>query len=371
MQLPVYKTLQEKKEHFQIIQINTIDEFNLFFNSHRESKGIYRGISSATYKIYTSLQRQNILNNVDNFSISNYISRVRREPLIKKYFELFKIAPSKLSFWSYLQHYGAPTPYIDFTLDIKKALYFAIEDFDIAKYECKNDELLDRFSLFYLDKTNLDLISIDKVFESFKKYKQLSTEMFESYSEEGDDYDYDSLIEHFDKMFDINILEVFLIEHNENFLDIYNTYNNIRIVAQDGLFINNSYDLLPLEEALKKFFIIATQYQHSPWDELDTPQAREINDEYQENLEKNREFQKRLDKNIMVSYDIKKELIPQIKELINIDKKDIYPNQSELVWKIYKEVENKSINVTISTNSKSLFSLIQEKLLNLWQKIKL
>ena len=258
MRLPEYNNFEEKKEYFRIIQIDTIEEFKKIFDLHSDSKGIYRGVSTASYKIYSSLQRQNITNNIENFSINDYITRVRKEPLIKKYFELFKIPPSKLSVWSYLQHYGAPTPYIDFTFDIKKALYFAIEKFDLAKFENKNNELIDRFSLFHIDKNDLDLISIDKVFESFKEYIRLSTEIFEEYSENGDNYDYDLLIEHYDKMFDINILEVFLVEHKENFTDIYNTYNNIRIVAQDGLFINNSYDLLPLEEALKKFFIVAT-----------------------------------------------------------------------------------------------------------------
>ena len=344
MRLPEYNNFEEKKEYFRIIQIDTIEEFKKIFDLHSDSKGIYRGVSTASYKIYSSLQRQNITNNIENFSIIDYFSRVRTEPLIKKYFELFKIPPSKLSVWSYLQHYGAPTPYIDFTFDIKKALYFAIEKFDLAKFENKNNELIDRFSLFHIDKNDLDLISIDKVFESFKEYIRLSTEIFEEYSENGDNYDYDLLIEHYDKMFDINILEVFLVEHKENFTDIYNTYNNIRIVAQDGLFINNSYDLLPLEEALKKFFIVATQFQYSPWDEVDTPEARKINDEYMETLEKNGQFQKRLDKNIIISYDIKKELIPEIKELISLQKKDIYPNQSELVWEIYKEVENEIKN---------------------------
>ncbi len=344
MRLPEYNNFEEKKEYFRIIQIDTIEEFKKIFDLHSDSKGIYRGVSTASYKIYSSLQRQNITNNIENFSINDYITRVRKEPLIKKYFELFKIPPSKLSVWSYLQHYGAPTPYIDFTFDIKKALYFAIEKFDLAKFENKNNELIDRFSLFHIDKNDLDLISIDKVFESFKEYIRLSTEIFEEYSENGDNYDYDLLIEHYDKMFDINILEVFLVEHKENFTDIYNTYNNIRIVAQDGLFINNSYDLLPLEEALKKFFIVATQFQYSPWDEVDTPEARKINDEYMETLEKNGQFQKRLDKNIIISYDIKKELIPEIKELISLQKKDIYPNQSELVWEIYKEVENEIKN---------------------------
>ncbi|WP_262887515.1 hypothetical protein [Flavobacterium turcicum] len=192
------------------------------------------------------------------------------------------------------------------------------------------NDFKDRFSLFFINDTELDLVGIDKVFSGFKNYKKHATEVFNSYPAESD-FDYNSLIEHYDKMFELNVLEVFLIKHNEDFLDIYNAYNNIRIVAQDGLFINNTNDLNPLEISLKSFFIEATQFQHSPWDEIDTPQSRKINKEYLSTLENNRKFQNRLKENIITSFEIKKELIPEIKKIININKNDIYPNQVELV----------------------------------------
>lgn len=115
MNLPEYNKLEDKNEHFNIVQINTIEEFNELYNTHSGSNGIYRGINSSKYKIYTSLQRHHILNNIDEFDIEGYLYRVRNNPLIKKYFKTFKIPPSKLSVWSYLQHYGAPTPYLDFS----------------------------------------------------------------------------------------------------------------------------------------------------------------------------------------------------------------------------------------------------------------
>lgn len=334
MNLPEYSSFDEKSQHFNIKYIDTIKEVKELLLEHNEPKGIYRGINNGGYKIYTSLQRQIICKGLKNFNIAKYISETRNELILKKYFRTFNIVPSKLSIWSYLQHYGAPTPLIDFTFDIKNAFYFAIEKFDLENFQIMKKPN-DRFSIFFIENSNLELIGIDKVFESFKEYKNLSEKLFHSYPEDKD-FDYNSLLAHFDSMFDINVLSTFLLQQNNDFIDVFNAYNNIRIIAQNGLFIHNSSNILPLEEELKKFFIEATQFQHSPWDEIDTPQAQKINEEYRETLIQNRDYQRRLGENIIHSFEIKKELIPEIQNLLNITKKDIYPNEEEIAWQIFE-----------------------------------
>jgi len=337
MNLPEYDNLKDKREHFNVIKIDSVDEFKTVLTEHSDSKGIYRGVSSSKYKIYTSLQRQNFKKSVKEFNSEDYLSRVRNNSLIKKYFKTFKIPPSKLSIWSYLQHYGAPTPYIDFSTNFAKSMYFAIEKFKIDEFK-SIDDFSDRYSIYFIENSDLDLITIPKVIESFKKVKKATVDFFENYDPRDDSFSYDDLIQHLDRIFDINVLNIFLIDHNEDFTEVYNTYNNIRIVAQEGLFINNTYSDLPLEEALKEFLIEATQFQHSPWDEIDSPQADKINKEYQISLEENRSKQKRLTKNIITSYDIKKEIIPDIKKIIGINRSDIYPDQEKLVWDLYNNV---------------------------------
>lgn len=117
--------------------------------------------------------------------------------------------------------------------------------------------------------------------------------------------------------------------------EIYNAFNNIRIIAQDGLFVYNGYSNKPLEVALKDFFVDAATYQYSPWDELDTPQSRIINEEYRIRLEKNNEFQDRLEKNIIHSYEIKKSLIPEILDRYNFLREDVYPNSENICKQIF------------------------------------
>lgn len=330
--LPEYSSFKEKEQHFKISYIDTIDQFKDFYTTHLESKGIYRGINNSSYKIFNSLQRQIIEKDL-NLNIKDYISATRNEEILNKYFNTFKIIPSKLSIWSYLQHYGAPTPLIDFTYNIRKAIYFAIEKFDQSNFISTNS-LADRFSIFFIDNNDLELIKIHDIFKSFAKYKIAATKGFNSYPPDSN-FDYNALLSHFDEMFDLDVLEIFLMDFQDEFVEVFNSYNNIRILAQEGLFINNSNKDLPLEEALKTFFIEATQYQTSIWDDIDTPEADKINKEYINALDKNVDYQKRLETNIIHSFEIKKELIPEIREILSLSKKDIYPNEENLVWEIF------------------------------------
>ncbi|TXI62760.1 MAG: FRG domain-containing protein [Flavobacterium sp.] len=330
--LPTYNNLEEKSKLFRIEYINTEKEFDVFFDTHTISNGIYRGINSSQYKIYTSLQRSIITNDLQSVNYNDYIEKVIQHKNLKKYFENFKIPLSKLSILSYIQHYGGPSPLLDFAYNIKNALYFAVENLP-DKHEEKNN-INDFFSVFFINQGDIELLEISRVFESLKEQKELGKKIFSGY----DDYSDDLLVSHIDKMLDINTLDVFLIDNNLNFTDVYNTYNNIRIISQEGLFINNSHNTRPLEENLRVFFQEATQYQVSPWDDIDTPQAEKINAEYEEQLKINKKYQERLKSNIITSFEINKSLASYIKEKIKINKEDIYPNSEDIIKNIFREI---------------------------------
>jgi hypothetical protein len=330
MELPIYENLIEKAEYFEIISIQSLEELNTLFEEHSNVKGIYRGIGSSQYKIFSSMQRQIIQNNLTDFSLDDYIKTVRNNKLLRRYFDEFEIPLSKLSIYSYLQHYGAPTPFLDFTTNFSSALFFATEKHDASKFTRMND-ISDTFSLFYIQDEDLELLNIDETLEGMQKLIKLGRNMWKQY--EG--YTDELYIEYIDKLFDIKTLEIYLIENSRNLKDVYNTFNNIRIIAQDGLFICNNSLSQPLESVIKTFFSEATKYSYSPWDDDESEQAKKINDEYQKTLEKNRENQMRLSKNIIKSYEIDKELIPEIKSRINISRNDIYPKPEDLVWSLF------------------------------------
>lgn len=330
--LPTYETFEEKEKHFSVTKIDTIDDYTALLSRQKNCNGIYRGINSSKYKIYTSLQRQIITKDLkDNFNVDEYLRNFKQEKIFEKYFSTFKIEPSKLSIYSYLQHYGAPTPFLDFSYSFQHALYFAIESFDDTTHVDKNS-IEDYFSIFFINQDDLELIQIPGVINGLKDIKKFADKAFSNY--EG--YTPQFLTSHIDSIFDINTCNVFLISHHEEFTEIYNTYNNIRIIAQEGLFICNQYLEMPLEEALKEFFKSSTFFVGSELDEIDDNQIIDNNNKYLEDLDKNRVFQKRLQKNIITSFEIRKSLIKELRESFSLQKGDIYPDPEKLCWQIFE-----------------------------------
>lgn len=332
MPLPTYANFEEKSEHFKLHKIEDVRALKAMVDNLKSDKGIFRGISSASYKIFTSLQRQIIEKGLTGFSTDKYLKNFINTPILKQYFSTFKIVPSKLSIYSFLQHYGAPTPILDFTSNLETAFYFAIEKFDIASFKTKST-IEDFFTIFFIHEKDLELLEVPKVIEGLKSAKEQLGESLKYY----EDYSEEALINHIDSLLGIKTLEIFLINHYEEFTEVYNTYNNIRIIAQSGLFIHNSFPTTPFEVGLKTFFIDATRFYPSPWDEVDTPQSREINAEYEETLKRNRGYQKRLEENIIHSFEIHKSLIPEVQKLFTLTKDSIYPDPEKICWNVFEQ----------------------------------
>lgn len=330
-QLPIYSDFESKSDHFKIKMINNIDEFQQLMKEHATSKGIYRGISSSAYKIFTSWQRTMIKDNLEGKTdLLKYVNQVRNNDLLAKYFQNFNVPTSEISIFSLLQHYGAPSPILDFTKNLSKALYFSTEDFDETKFQEKSS-IDDYCSIFFIKKEDLDLLSIPDVVKSVSNIKKYAKEGISQYPEFTDTI----LIQHIDQIFEQDTLKVFLVDHFPEYTDVYNAYNNIRIIAQEGLFIYNTYPTLPLEESLKEFFIEATEYVGHAVDDISEPWAVQQTEKYHEIIERNKGFQARLETNIIESIEINKKLIPEIKKIIQLNKKDIYPDLKEICLNIF------------------------------------
>lgn len=349
--LPKYSSLEEKSKNFNIVSIKTEEEFLSLIKTHKTKKGIYRGVNSSSYKIYSSLQRHMIINDIKvydtNKYVNEYIAEFRKDELFLKYLNTFNITPSKLSIMGYLQHFSAPTTFIDFSHNINKSLYFACKELPkkrlLSYFEKKND-LENKISLYFIEDKDLDLIQITEVLDGYKKLKESFEKLAKNYSpEERNTVD---MNKYFDKMFDTGVLNIFLIDNIKKFSTIYNTFNNIRIIAQEGLFINNSYNQLPLELSLKKFFSKSSQYQISPMEDTYYPGQEDDDIKYELTLEENKKKQVRLEKNIITSYEISTKLIPFINKYINLEKKDIFPKEEELVWEIFKRTKLKNLQKT-------------------------
>lgn len=163
LQLKTYDNLEEKKSSFANYQhwsIDTVEDFDYWYkaitgkDSHVEISSskhehnqleditynkcryIFRGVGDARYKIYSSGQRQWNCNNMAEWTTKSYLEFIndlleeaRKLPLLDRVFRFYKLAPIQRDFplMSILQHYGAPTPLIDWTYNVNVALYFATE----------------------------------------------------------------------------------------------------------------------------------------------------------------------------------------------------------------------------------------------------
>src|SRR5690606_3234961 len=121
-----------------------------------KQKIIYRGVKEAKWRLYNSLQRHWITtkkeddeNKYKDF-IKELIKCAKEEnnSLLSKFLKLNNISPENdIAVLSFLQHYGCPTPMIDWTYNLNSALYFAFED--VRKY--KNTDI-DNYTSIYVMK---------------------------------------------------------------------------------------------------------------------------------------------------------------------------------------------------------------------------
>lgn len=340
MKIPTYKNFEEKREHFQIKKIDTIEKFEKVFDEHRRSCGIYRGVNSASYKIYTSKQREFICNstNVD------YISALEENHYIQKYFQLAKISMGEFSCYSILQHYKKPTPFVDFTKNFSIALFFAMHEVELSNH---SDEINDYVTVFFIPDKNVCLLDIsDKLTETMKR-KKLSIKEHDTC--------YQSLFWKFcESALKDELPKIFLLKDDKNYKEFININNNQRIIMQEGLFIYNNYEknhLLPLEESLKSFCKDEIEnIKHSIENEkyMYEPDTQLIQ-EFEKDTKKLQEFQERFEENIITSYEINKKLISDIKRQFKLPDKDlIYFDIEKILNNINSEnTDNKHNNLKI------------------------
>lgn len=293
-----YTTLEDKKQfyitgNFAVDKFSNLTEALEKVNKINNKDAIFRGQSEAKYMLYSSLQRlwidKKLKNHYKSYKelIDSLIHncKIWNNGLILKYLNYFGSEENEMSILSIMQHYGVPTPMLDFTYDIYKSLFFAIESIDFSP---PNSEIDNYFSVYYIFKKNSVLSISELILKSVISYAKTNNIIKSK--------DLDTTMQ-----FDMTLID--------NMDEAYRIQNNLNILNQDGAFIFNSSPSVPLEIHYYNYVQLFNKILEKKGETVKTP--REIGG----------------------CININKKLANHIKEFLKdkgIDKDSMYPNLNQL-----------------------------------------
>lgn len=332
-----YQTLLQKEIFFEQVTIETEEEFDKIFEDFKDKKEtLFRGLNEAKYRLYSSLQRDWVLNKMhEKFSYQDFLKALvqnAREQLngtLSNYLDTTNFdSGNDLAILALLQHHGCPTPLLDWTYSFKNALFFATENIQPSDSRW---EIEYYFCVYYLEEEHFNQNTIKEIVsEGFEKYDDELRERFfkilsarglnvetikeilpkEMIDEMARYYQSDSIIKYMTKierLLSLNLL--YFSDNDPRYSLAFMLNNNMNIINQQGVFTWNSSPSRPLE------FIANEEYQ-------------------KENDDNNYKFSKCININKKLSGYVREKLSE-----FGISSEFIYPNP----YKIAKDTYNATI----------------------------
>lgn len=258
--LKEYSSLEEKAsmfaEHFVVNDkgqlSDLIDKLNKLQTKTKE-KYLFRGVSEAKYKLYTSFQRLWINRDLNQTSkghiecIANMINKCSaKDSLIFCYYKRLGVICNDWLILSFLQHYGAATPLLDFSRDPYVALFFACDD---ISYKGSAEAINHYVSIYYYKTVNV----AQKTAPSIYKIAQKKASRYTIYA--GLDFwKTDLSFMQISSEYPICIIPAYSnlssISNDTGTLITEYTVSNLNSIVQNGEFICNVDEVTPLEELL-------------------------------------------------------------------------------------------------------------------------
>ncbi len=273
-----YQTTLQKALFFEQVIIETEKDFDLIYEQNKNTTEVlYRGVSEAKWRIYSSLQRRWINEKIYEKGIDyktfieQLIINAKRQHggIIEKFFKKNGISPENdIAMLSFLQHYGCPTPLVDWSNSFKNALFFATEN--VTEYTEKVKEIDKYFSVYHIEENDLISTSLIKLVEKgisdMKKHVKknvVNNGKSEGISEsEMEKFFSSDRLEMATKMLHQKSLIEFITKIEKlitfpltYFSDIneendiqFSLNNSMNIISQQGVFIWNSDPFKPIEQ---------------------------------------------------------------------------------------------------------------------------
>lgn len=263
--IPVYNSLEEKRNYFEqepkedFFIIDTkekLDRWFRFYSSNFKKEHpvdyIYRGVNEAKFKLFSSAQRLWISDNMDQWKpnytykqfIEDLVLNAKSNKLIKRVFDLYSYSEDERDFpiISLLQHYGTPSPVLDWSYNINSAVYFALDGV-VRKTENKTP-IDDYISIYYLYKKKFtkrkELISLYDITGNY--YPSIT-----SFRDLGDESNPNSnvlfLLSDFETTTQIDYVGKLKVLSEKPMTSLYNQ----NIIPQEGLLMYNPFKDRPIE----------------------------------------------------------------------------------------------------------------------------
>ena len=257
MKLQEYNSLEEKSKFFK--ENNTIDTLpklkECLDNLHNNNQLLFRGVNNARYKLFCSMQRKWLSDDIQlNFklSYSDYINTLlqNHKQIIERFgIENFPIWQNDWNSLAFLQHYGAPTPFIDFTTDVDVALFFGIHNLSLNS----EDNVDGYFSIYWLCPEDNDIFKMSTLLARVKDdvEPKLKNKQLPSSNKVGNYISYIAIINHLaNNILWIDSKTIPPIMDEENYLDFNLLTKNPNMIAQKGELFAIKIGDKPLEEIL-------------------------------------------------------------------------------------------------------------------------
>lgn len=217
--MKIFNSFSEKEKHFNCVKVMDVNALKNELDKYKETEIVnqflgnvkkryfFRGVSNASYRMYSSLQRCCFDRKKEGYPINmpqlsqEILRRFNSNKIIQEAYRK-EVAESNLNSqltkWAFIQHYGGPSHFIDFTSDTNVALHFAIpEKASECEYNDNEEDLNNYMSIYiYIDNPhkngNLNLLyessseSARNLFVDAKKHipntiitNEVDTEMIE------------------------------------------------------------------------------------------------------------------------------------------------------------------------------------------------
>jgi len=276
--MTIYTSLEEKEGNYNpnswrvIDSKDELDSVIETFKDLRSSNGhiLFRGICEAKYKLYTSLQRDCFSKNLNSNKVTqrDIVIKLLQEGrnnsskfnVLPEYFAKMGIPLNDWILLALLQHYGAPSPLLDFTKDFIPALYFMCLGMNTYY---SNNEIDHYFSIVYFK-------AVDACAHLFENLPKTALNIYKSQNPRPTSYAEKNKF----------ILEELSFENimNNRTLELIPSYKgvtnvrygnkkwilnlpiaNMNMTSQEGEFVCNLSNTEPIEQLMKKD---GTNYLH-------------------------------------------------------------------------------------------------------------